>query len=30
MSLRLIEKGVRMVQVYYGNSQPWDNTMTIS
>jgi hypothetical protein len=25
MSLRLIEKGVRMVQVYYGNSQPWDN-----
>jgi hypothetical protein len=25
MSLRLVEKGVRMVQVYYGNSQPWDN-----
>jgi hypothetical protein len=25
MSLRLIEKGVRMVQVYYGNNQPWDN-----
>jgi hypothetical protein len=22
---RLVEKGVRMVQVYYGNSQPWDN-----
>ncbi len=21
---RLIERGVRMVQVYYGNSQPWD------
>jgi hypothetical protein len=25
MSLRLIEKGVRMVQVYHGNGQPWDN-----
>jgi len=25
MSLRLIEKGVRMVQVYYGDGQPWDN-----
>ncbi len=25
MALRLIEKGVRMVQVYHGNSQPWDN-----
>jgi hypothetical protein len=25
MSLRLIERGVRMVQVYYGNNQPWDN-----
>jgi len=25
MSLRLIEKGVRMVQVYHGNSQPWDS-----
>ncbi len=24
MTLRLIERGVRMVQVYYGNSQPWD------
>jgi hypothetical protein len=22
---RLIERGVRMVQVYYGNGQPWDN-----
>jgi len=22
---RLIERGVRMVQVYYGNFQPWDN-----
>ncbi len=22
---RLVEKGVRMVQVYYGNGQPWDN-----
>ncbi len=24
MALRLVEKGVRMVQVYYGASQPWD------
>ena len=25
MALRLIERGVRMVQVYFGNGQPWDN-----
>jgi hypothetical protein len=25
MALRLVGKGVRMVQVYYGNDQPWDN-----
>jgi hypothetical protein len=25
LARRLIERGVRMVQVYYGNSQPWDN-----
>jgi hypothetical protein len=25
MALRLVESGVRMVQVYYGNFQPWDN-----
>ena len=25
MSLRLVERGVRMVQVYYGNFQPWDS-----
>ncbi|MEJ7608427.1 MAG: DUF1501 domain-containing protein [Bryobacteraceae bacterium] len=25
MALRLIEKGVRMVQVYFGNFQPWDS-----
>lgn len=25
MARRLIEQGVRMVQVYYGNAQPWDN-----
>jgi hypothetical protein len=25
LALRMIEKGVRMVQVYYGNGQPWDN-----
>lgn len=25
MSRRLVEKGVRIVQVYYGNAQPWDN-----
>ena len=22
---RLVERGVRMVQIYYGNGQPWDN-----
>ena len=25
MALRLIERGVRMVQIYFGNGQPWDN-----
>ena len=25
MARRLVENGVRMVQVYYGNGQPWDN-----
>ena len=25
MALRLVESGVRMVQVYYGNFQPWDS-----
>jgi uncharacterized protein (DUF1501 family) len=25
MAARLVEKGVRMVQVYFGNGQPWDN-----
>ncbi len=25
MARRLVEKGVRMVQVYHGNGQPWDN-----
>ncbi len=25
MALRLAEHGVRMVQVYFGNGQPWDN-----
>ncbi len=25
MARRLVEKGVRMVQVYYGDGQPWDN-----
>jgi hypothetical protein len=25
MALRLIERGVRMVQLYYGDVQPWDN-----
>jgi hypothetical protein len=24
-ALRLVERGVRMVQIYYGNGQPWDN-----
>jgi hypothetical protein len=25
MARRLVEHGVRMVQIYFGNSQPWDN-----
>ncbi len=25
MARRLVERGVRMVQVYFGNMQPWDN-----
>jgi uncharacterized protein (DUF1501 family) len=25
LARRLIERGVRMVQVYFGNSQPWDS-----
>lgn len=25
MARRLVEKGVRMVQIYHGNGQPWDN-----
>lgn len=25
MALRLVERGVRTVQIYYGNGQPWDN-----
>src|SRR5690606_576317 len=25
MALRLVESGVRMVQVYFGNFQPWDH-----
>ena len=25
MALRMVESGVRMVQVYFGNGQPWDN-----
>ena len=25
MALRLVERGVRMVEVYYGNFQPWDS-----
>jgi hypothetical protein len=25
MAARLVERGVRMVQVYFGNGQPWDN-----
>jgi len=25
MARRLLESGVRMVQMYYGNGQPWDN-----
>jgi uncharacterized protein DUF1501 len=25
MALRMVEHGVRMVQIFYGNGQPWDN-----
>lgn len=25
MARRLVERGVRMVQIYFGNGQPWDN-----
>jgi len=25
MALRMVERGVRMVQVYFGNFQPWDS-----
>jgi hypothetical protein len=25
MARRMVEKGVRMVQIYHGNGQPWDN-----
>lgn len=25
LARRLVERGVRMVQLYFGNSQPWDN-----
>ena len=25
MALRLVESGVRVVQIYFGNGQPWDN-----
>lgn len=25
MAVRLVQKGVRMVQIYFGNGQPWDN-----
>jgi len=25
MALRLVDKGVRMVQIYFGDGQPWDS-----
>ena len=25
LATRLVERGVRMVQLYFGNGQPWDN-----
>ncbi len=25
LALRMVERGVRMVQIFYGNGQPWDN-----
>ncbi|MFO0958733.1 MAG: DUF1501 domain-containing protein [Isosphaeraceae bacterium] len=30
ISRRLVERGVRMVQVYYGNGQPWDDHADIA
>ena len=27
---RLVERGVRVVQVYYGNDQPWDDHQDIN
>ena len=30
VALRLAEKGVRVVQVYYGNNQPWDDHKDIT
>jgi len=29
MALRLIEHGVRVVEIYYGNGQPWDSHQDI-
>ncbi|MEO7651795.1 MAG: DUF1501 domain-containing protein [Bryobacteraceae bacterium] len=29
MALRLVERGVRVVQIYYGNVQPWDSHVDI-
>ncbi len=30
LSRRLVERGVRMVQIYYGNNQPWDDHKDIN
>ncbi|MEW5978426.1 MAG: DUF1501 domain-containing protein [Acidobacteriota bacterium] len=30
MARRLVERGVRVVQIYFGNGQPWDNHEDIS
>ncbi len=30
LSRRLVERGVRMVQIYYGNGQPWDDHKDIT
>ena len=30
LARRLVERGVRVVQVYYGNDQPWDDHKDIT
>ncbi len=30
LARRLVERGVRVVQIYYGNDQPWDDHKDIT